>query len=271
MNNLISERLMNDKSIVNSYNEPELYEIIGNICHNPQQTFLDKNLKTGEIKTQYASISPVKARRFDFKGKIITLCGSTKFKDEFNLIQKSLAYNGNIVLSLDFFNKSENNTFEEDLNVVKSKLREVHFRKISISDEIFVINKDGYIGESTSNEIEYAKSLGIPVNYLEPIESEKSEKNTRKFKKGTIVKHFKRELLSDNEKEISSMHLYQIIDTAINTENDIRLVIYKALYGDMKVYARPESMFYNEVDHKKYPNIKQKYRFEEYLTVKGDI
>lgn len=50
---------------------------------------------------------------------------------------------------------------------LKNILDELHFRKIDLSEEIFVINKNGYIGESTRNEIEYAESLGKPVQYLE--------------------------------------------------------------------------------------------------------
>ena len=51
---------------------------------------------------------------------------------------------------------------------LKDVLDELHFRKIDLCDEVFVINRDGYIGESTRNEIEYAQKLGKPVKYLEP-------------------------------------------------------------------------------------------------------
>lgn len=213
------------------------------------------------------SAPQVLKRRILCDRKIITLCGSSKFKTEFERVQKQLSYGNNcIVLSLDFFTKSENLFYDnkETKELAESKLRETHLAKISISDEIYVINKDGYIGESTSKEIEYAQSLGIPVKYLEPLELlDYNPDHT--FKKGTVVKHFKRELLSEYDKKYTSKYLYLIEGTAMHTESGEELVIYKSLSEDMKIYARPASMFYGLVDKEKYPDIKQKYRFEEYI------
>lgn len=85
----------------------------------------------------------------------------------------------------------------------------------------------------------------------------------RGFIAGAIVKHFKRETLTKNELEKSpNMYLYQIIGFAEHTETKELLVVYKALYGKPTLCARPLSMFLSETDHKKYPSIKQKYRFE---------
>ena len=96
--------------------------------------------------------------------KVITLCGSTKFKDEFMEVQKQLTLAGFIVLSVGCFGHS-GDKFSDDQ---KRMLDDMHKRKIDISDAIFVVNKNGYIGPSTRSEIEYAKSQGKDIKYLEP-------------------------------------------------------------------------------------------------------
>lgn len=80
-----------------------------------------------------------------------------------------------------------------------------------------------------------------------------------------VVKHFKRELVSEEElKNDPNKYLYEILGTAVHTETEEKLVIYRALYGDKQLYARPETMFNSKVNREKYPNIKQEYRFEQY-------
>ena len=99
--------------------------------------------------------------------KVVTLCGSTKFKDQFYEAQKKLTLEGCIVISVGLFGHSgDTEVFTEG---VKTMLDDMHKRKIDMADEIFVINVGGYIGSSTSSEIEYAKQHNKKVNYLEPI------------------------------------------------------------------------------------------------------
>lgn len=96
--------------------------------------------------------------------KIITLCGSTKFKDEFMKVQEKLTLDGNIVLTPNFFSNIKKDDIDEK---TKKMLDEMHKQKIDMSDEIYVINVRGYIGESTKNEIEYAKARGKEVSFME--------------------------------------------------------------------------------------------------------
>lgn len=98
------------------------------------------------------------------KYKVITLCGSTKFKDEFIEAQKKPTLAGNIVISVGLFGHSGD--AEVWTEGTKAMLDDMHLRKIDMADEIFVINVGGYIGESTKREIEYAKSTSKPVKYL---------------------------------------------------------------------------------------------------------
>ncbi len=99
------------------------------------------------------------------KYKVITLCGSTKFKDDFLKEQKRLTLEGNIVISVGLFGHSGDN---EAMNIkTKEMLDDMHKRKIDMADEIFVINKNNYIGNSTKSEIEYALKNNKVVKYME--------------------------------------------------------------------------------------------------------
>ena len=95
----------------------------------------------------------------------------------------------------------------------------------------------------------------------------------RTLKKGDIVKHFKRETMSKEELENNpNVYLYRIIGTSKHTENGEKLMIYEPLYKTdciigVDYAARPLDMFMSKVDHEKYPNIKQKYRFEKATNI----
>lgn len=94
-----------------------------------------------------------------------------------------------------------------------------------------------------------------------------------RINKGNVVRHFKRETLTEDQiKNNSKLYLYKVLDFAKHTETGELLVIYEALYDGREIgcdvhygdkFARPFDMFMSEVDHKKYPDIKCKYRFEE--------
>lgn len=104
---------------------------------------------------------------------VVTLCGSTRFKNEFLDAQKSLTLEGKIVISVGLFGHSGNQEVwdgmdEGTVSKTKEMLDDMHKRKIDMADSIFVINVGGYIGDSTRSEIEYAKAHGKQVDYLEP-------------------------------------------------------------------------------------------------------
>lgn len=99
------------------------------------------------------------------KYPVITLCGSTRFKDAFLEVQKRLTLAGNIVISVGLFGHSGDD--EVWTEGKKDMLDDMHKRKIDMSDEIYVINVGGYIGSSTRSEIEYAKHHGKIIKYLE--------------------------------------------------------------------------------------------------------
>ncbi len=109
---------------------------------------------------------------------------------------------------------------------------------------------------------------GVPISLdkdeyqeldTEPEPEAEEEELKRDIYVGDIVQHFKREWVSSDTSE----YLYKVLAFAQHTETGERLVIYQALYAPFKVCARPYAMFMSEVDREKYPDIRQKYRFEK--------
>ena len=95
--------------------------------------------------------------------KVITICGSLKYEADMKLIAEKFALEGNCVLTPVF-------PVSEDIKISKEQmnyLKEAHFKRIEIADEIYVVNKDGYIGDSTKLEIEYATKLNKVIRYYE--------------------------------------------------------------------------------------------------------
>lgn len=110
------------------------------------------------------------------KPKIICICGSTRFADLHAIAKWEYEKKGNIALTISIIPQwyaeeqglTGHDHFAEQ-SFKKEILDELHLRKIDLSDEVFVINYEGYIGESTRNEINYALKQGKPVKYLEQI------------------------------------------------------------------------------------------------------
>lgn len=144
--------------------------IVANIAHESYRVLDDTEyeIKHGKlyVNKKETDLKITKGNGY----KVITLCGSTKFKEEFIQVQKQLTLQGNIVISVGLFEHSGDNEVwegkeEGSITMTKIMLDHMHKAKIDMADEIYVIDKDKYIGDSTRSEIEYAKSKGIPVRY----------------------------------------------------------------------------------------------------------
>ena len=93
--------------------------------------------------------------------KIITLCGSLKFKKEMMIVAERMALEGNCIITPVYPILENYKRTDEQLK----KLKEAHFKKIELSDAILVVNVNNYIGNSTNLEINYAKKLGKEIIY----------------------------------------------------------------------------------------------------------
>ena len=105
------------------------------------------------------------------KPKIICLCGSTRFTELMLVKQWELTKQGFIVLSWcalpdSYFQGDKAHIGDQE--GVKEIVDEVHMRKIDLADEVHILNIDGYIGESTRNELNYAKKQGKIIKFIEP-------------------------------------------------------------------------------------------------------
>jgi len=108
------------------------------------------------------------------KPKIICICGSSRFVGEMAILRWEMEKSGKIItlglhlLPMAYIKVRDHGAENEGIADI---MDELHLRKIDISDSILVFNKDGYIGESTRREIEYATKLGKEIGYLEPLKS----------------------------------------------------------------------------------------------------
>ena len=113
--------------------------------------------------------------------KVVTLCGSSRFPEAFHLANLHLTMQGHIVISLGAFAHADQPAGArfllsdgDESTTQKRSIDELHFRKIDLADEIFVVNVGGYVGDSTRREIAYAEAAGKVVNWMFPGESEAS-------------------------------------------------------------------------------------------------
>jgi hypothetical protein len=138
-----------------SLNSPANYMILS----SKAAKYFDKLIKREQRKTKLEKI-----KRNSEKMNVITLCGSTKYKEEFVLVNKWLTLQGNIVISVSMFGHIDKEPLTQ---AEKITLDAIHKRKIDLADEIFVVNVDGYIGNSTKEEIFYAESNGKKIRFFD--------------------------------------------------------------------------------------------------------
>lgn len=124
----------------------------------PETTTILKKFRRGTPDPAYSA-----------KPGVVTLCGSTKFKDEFQYWDRHFTLRGFVVLSVGFFSHADGEMVSA---TAKAKLDQLHLHKIDMSDRVFVINPGGYIGESTAAEIAYAEGRDVEIWYLERLEDE---------------------------------------------------------------------------------------------------
>lgn len=128
----------------------------------------DAHKLTGEPGTdRYVKVEEARLVKSELERapKVVCLCGSTKFKEEFVKANFDETMKGNVVLSVGWFSHADAEIYTPT-DEEKAALDELHKRKIDMADEILVVNVDGYIGESTRSEIEYAQANSVPVRYL---------------------------------------------------------------------------------------------------------
>lgn len=120
------------------------------------------------MTTEYDTTKPGDSTVNGTERLVITLCGSTKFKDEINAENARLTMMGNLVISLGLFGHTDlpHYNWDTDATDLKRTLDAIHRQKIRMADAIHVVNPGGYYGESTAREIAYARSLGLPVTFM---------------------------------------------------------------------------------------------------------
>ncbi|MFH8282542.1 hypothetical protein [Streptomyces antibioticus] len=102
--------------------------------------------------------------------EIVCICGSTRFVDEMSAANRELTFTGVIVVAPGVFPRAEDHEAGELITEEqKTALSALHLRKIDLADRVLVVNPGGYVGESTSREIAYARATGKPVSFTHPL------------------------------------------------------------------------------------------------------
>ena len=100
------------------------------------------------------------------RAPIVTLCGSMQFLDDFLKAESTLTMEGYVVLGVSVNKQSDDNGISIMSEELREKFRKATLRKIEMSDEVFVINRNGYIGESTKEQLLYAQELGKTISFM---------------------------------------------------------------------------------------------------------
>ena len=101
--------------------------------------------------------------------EIVCLCGSTRFVDEMSAANRDLTFAGAIVVAPGVLQRAEDRAAGKVINdEQKTALDALHLRKIDLADRVLVVNPGGYVGESTSREIAYARATGKPISFTDP-------------------------------------------------------------------------------------------------------
>lgn len=102
--------------------------------------------------------------------EIVCLCGSTRFAEEMLAVNRDLTFAGAIVVAPGVVTRAGGRAADEEItDEQRAALAALHLRKIDLADRVLVVNPGGYVGESTSREIAYARAAGKPVTFTDPV------------------------------------------------------------------------------------------------------
>ena len=102
--------------------------------------------------------------------EIVCICGSTRFVDEMSAANRDLTFAGVIVVAPGVHRRPEDHPADDVItDEQKAALAALHLRKIDLADRVLVVNPGGYVGESTSREIAYARATGKPISFTDPV------------------------------------------------------------------------------------------------------